>query len=316
MEKNTFLVPERAIHCRLDIFLSQEYPFLSRSKIKRFIEEENVLVEGAPSKASHHLKPGEEITVLILEPEKIETEPENVPLNILYEDDSILILNKPANIVVHPGAGNPSATLVNALLYHCEYLSTIGGELRQGIVHRLDKGTSGVMVIAKDNQAHQSLAVQFKEHKVKKKYLAFVWGNVEKDSGTIDIAIGRHAFNRKEISPVTKRGRMAVTHYRVMERFGYITLLELDLETGRTHQIRVHLSSIRYPVLGDPVYGKRRPPESLPKRVADSVKGLKRQALHASRLGFNHPVTNTYMEFTSPIPEDMDRLLKILRATT
>lgn len=316
MEKKTFLVTESALHCRLDIFLSKRHPALSRSRIKRLIEERNVLVDGLPSKASHHLKLGEKITVFIRAPERIEAKPEDIPLDNIYEDDSILILNKPPDLVVHPGAGNPSGTLVNALLYHCKDLSNISGGLRQGIVHRLDKGTSGVMVIAKNNQAHISLSMQFKQHRVKKTYFAFVWGDVEMDNGTVDRAIGRHAFHRKELSTVTKKGRSAITHYKVIERFGFITFLKIEPETGRTHQIRVHLSSIHYPILGDPVYGKRRPPNSMPKRLADYIKGFKRQALHAALLGFYHPTTNAYIEFTSPMPEDMEGLLRFLREET
>lgn len=306
MENKTYSITEENPGNRLDIFLSLENPSLSRSRIKNLIEEGHVLLNGSPSKASHHLKSGEVVTLSIPDPQPLNIKPEPIPIDIIYEDNSLLVLNKQPGLVVHPGAGNHSGTLVNALLYHCKNLSGIGGKLRPGIVHRLDKDTSGVMVVAKDDCSHHSLAKQFAEHKVKKKYLTFVWGSVKNDKGTIDLPIGRHPYQRKKMSPLTKRGKTAVTHYKVIKRFDYITLLEITLETGRTHQIRVHLSSIHHPVLKDPLYGGGRSTSSIPKRISND---LKRQALHACLLGFVHPVKGTYMEFTLPMPEDMKMVL-------
>jgi 23S rRNA pseudouridine1911/1915/1917 synthase len=309
MEKKTYSITEENPGNRLDIFLSLENPSLSRSRIKSLIEEGHVLLNGSPSKASHHLKSGEVVTFSIPEPQPLNIKPEPIPLDIVYEDDAILVLNKPPGLVVHPGAGNQSGTLVNALLHHCKHLSGIGGKLRPGIVHRLDKDTSGIMVITKNDTAHHSLAKQFAERKVKKKYRTFVWGGVKNDKGTIDSPIGRHPHHRKKMSPLAKRGKRAVTHYKVIKRFDYITLLEITLETGRTHQIRVHLSSIHHPVLKDPLYGGGRSTSSLVKRISNN---LNRQALHACLLGFVHPVKGTYMEFTSPMPEDMTMVLDAL----
>jgi 23S rRNA pseudouridine1911/1915/1917 synthase len=312
MEKKNYSVTKDDQGCRLDIFLSVKNPSFSRSRIKHLIEEGNVLVNGSLSKASHHMKCGEKISLIIPEPLSLDLQPEPIPLDIMYEDDSILVLNKPSGLVVHPGAGNYTGTLVNALLYHCKDLSGIGGTLRPGIVHRLDKDTSGVMIVAKNDQAHNSLAKQFAGHTVKKIYHAFVWGNVKSDEGTIDLHIGRHPYHRKKMSPLAKKGKKAVTHYSVMKRFRSITYLELSLETGRTHQIRVHLAAINHPVLNDPVYGRGRSQSSLPKQVAKSFKALKRQALHAHLLGILHPVNGTYKEFISPLPDDMARFIREL----
>ncbi len=306
MEKKTYSITEENPGNRLDIFLSLENPSLSRSRIKNLIEEGHVLLNGSPSKASHHLKSGEVVTLSIPEPQPLNIKLEPIPLDIIYEDNAILVLNKPPGLVVHPGAGDQSGTLVNALLYHCKNLSGIGGKLRPGIVHRLDKDTSGIMVIAKDDISHHSLSKQFAERKVKKKYRTFVWGSVRNDKGTIDSPIGRHPHHRKKMAPLAKRGKAAVTHYKVIKRFDYITLLEIGLETGRTHQIRVHLSSIHHPILKDPLYGRGRSTSSITKRISND---LKRQALHACLLGFVHPVKVTYMEFTSPMPEDMKMVL-------
>ena len=306
MEKKTYSITEEHLGNRLDIFLSLENPSLSRSRIKNLIEEGNVLLNGLPTKASHHLRSGEAVTLSIPEPQPLNLKPEPIPIDIVYEDDAIIVLNKPAGLVVHPGAGNHSGTLVNALLHHCKHLSGIGGKLRPGIVHRLDKETSGILVVAKNDQSHISLSKQFAEHTVKKKYHTFVWGSVEKDNGTIDLPIGRHPHDRKKMSPLARRGKTAVTHYKVLQRFDYITLLEIRLETGRTHQIRVHLSSIHHPVLKDALYGKGRSTSSIPKRITYN---LKRQALHAHLLGFIHPIKGNYMEFTTPMPEDMKMVL-------
>lgn len=252
------------------------------------------------------------IYVAIPEPRALNALPEKIPLDILYEDKSIIVINKPAGMVVHSGAGNIEKTLVNALLYLCKDLSGIGGILRPGIVHRLDKDTSGAIVAAKTDAAHQSLAKQFKGHTVIKKYIAIVWGIVKDDAGTIDLPIGRHVSDRKKMSAAVKKGRTAVTHYKVLKRFSHFTLLEIKLETGRTHQIRVHLSAIHHPVVGDPVYGRKTIPSFLSANIRSAVHGLKRQALHSSLLGFMHPETGNYMEFNSPLAQDMDAIIKIL----
>lgn len=309
----TFKVTLKEAQERLDIYLLKSLPDLTRSRIKRLIEEGGVLVNHSPTKAGHKVKAGDIIEVVLPEPQVLEARPEAIPLDILYEDESIIVIDKPPGLVVHPGAGRPGGTLVNALLYHCKDLAGIGGSLRPGIVHRLDKDTSGVLVVAKTDNAHQGLARQFKRHRVTRRYLALVWGMVKQDKGIIDIPIGRHPVQRKRMYVAPGRGRRAVTNYRVLERFGPITLLEIAPETGRTHQIRVHLSSIHYPVVGDPVYGKKTIPSGLSQRLRDSLKGLKRQALHAFSLGIIHPVKGETMEFTSNPPEDIRVVIEALR---
>lgn len=309
----TFKVTPNEAQPRLDIYLLKNLPDLTRSRIKRLIEEGRVLVNHSPTKAGHKVKAGDIIEVVLPEPQVLEVRPEAIPLDILYEDESIIVIDKPPGLVVHPGAGRPGGTLVNALLYHCRDLAGIGGSLRPGIVHRLDKDTSGVLVVAKTDKAHQGLVRQFKGHRVTRRYLALVWGMVKQDKGIIDIPIGRHPRQRERMHVAPGRGRRAVTNYRVLERFGPITLLEIAPETGRTHQIRVHLSAIHHPVVGDPVYGKRTIPSGLSQRLRDCLKGLKRQALHASTLGFIHPVKGETMEFTSNPPEDIKVVIEALR---
>lgn len=297
---------------RLDIFLSQKLPELTRSRIKNLIEGGLVYLNSKPVKAGVKIKTGDKIAITIPLPQAIAAEPEKIPLDILYEDKHIIIINKPPGLTVHPGAGRAKGTLVNALLYHCKDLSGIGGALRPGIVHRIDKDTSGVIIAAKTDKAHQSLSQQFKEHSIKRKYLTIVWGVVKNDEGTIDLPIGRHISERKKMSVRTKRGRRAVTHYRVIKRFNNFTLLEASLETGRTHQIRVHLSAIHHPVAGDPVYGKKNMPSGLSPKLTMLLKNLKRQALHAQTLGIIHPETKEYLEFTSPLPDDMKTVMRAL----
>lgn len=297
---------------RLDIFLSQKLPELTRSRIKNLIEGGLVSLNNKPAKAGVKIKTGDKIAITIPPPQAIAAEPEKIQLDILYEDKHIIVINKPPGLTVHPGAGCAKGTLVNALLYHCKDLSGIGGALRPGIVHRIDKDTSGVIIAAKTDKAHQSLSQQFKEHSIKRRYLTIVWGVVKNDEGTIDLPIGRHISERKKMSVRTKRGRRAVTHYRVIKRFNNFTLLEASLETGRTHQIRVHLSAIHHPVAGDPVYGKKNMPSGLSPKLAMLLKNLKRQALHAQTLGIIHPETKEYMEFTSPLPDDMNTIIRAL----
>ena len=238
--------------------------------------------------------------VLLPEPEELNVEPENIPLDILYEDDDLLVVNKPKGMVVHPAAGHSSGTLVNAVLYHCRgNLSGINGVLRPGIVHRIDMDTTGALVICKSDFAHQSLAEQLSVHSITRKYRAIVHGNLKEDEGTVRGAIGRHPTDRKKMAINERNGKPAVTHYRVLERFGNYTYIECQLETGRTHQIRVHMASIGHPLLGDAVYGPKKCP----------VKNLQGQTLHAMVLGFIHPRTGAYMEFEAPLPEYFSNLL-------
>lgn len=300
---------------RLDQFLAESLPELSRSQIKKLIEDRQILCNGESVKAGSKLRGGEDITVDIPPPEPIEALPEEIPLEILFEDPHLIVINKPAGMVVHPAPGHASGTLVNALLYHCRDLSGIGGSLRPGIVHRLDKDTSGVMVVSKDDNAHQGLAAQFKEHSICRKYVAFVFGHVQNTTGTIDKPIGRHPQERKKMSGASRSGRRAVTHWEVLQRFDRdrMSYLELTLETGRTHQIRVHLSEMNLPVVGDPVYGGHKKSNAIgDSELRSLVQGLKRQALHARLLGFTHPVTGEQLEFSSPLPADMKAILDYL----
>ena len=248
----------------------------------------------------------DEIVVIIPPPTELEIVPENIPLDIIYEDSSIIVINKPAGIVVHPAAGNYSGTIVNALLYHCKNLTGIGGKERPGIVHRLDKDTSGLLVAAKNDHSQQHLSHQFKKRTIEKRYIALVAGVVKKESGTIEIPIGRDIKDRKKISPTTKRARTAITHFKVAERFKNASLLEIKIETGRTHQIRVHLADFKHPVLGDIQYGGKN------MRNWDNIH-IARQMLHAERLGIIHPVTERFMEFKAETPEDMKRVRTLLR---
>ncbi len=315
MNKTQYTVsPEDAGH-RLDLFLTLKHPSLTRSQIQRLIEESLVRVNGKQAKASHKIREAEEIDISIPEPDAIEALPEPIPLDILYEDGEVIVMNKQAGLVVHPAAGNYTGTLVNALLYHCKDLSGIGGKLRPGIVHRLDKDTTGVLIAAKSDNAHQSLGAQFKKHSIKRKYVALVHGVIKEDKGKIEAEIGRHQSDRKKMSVKTRRGKTAVTHFKVLSRFDQFTLIELTLETGRTHQIRVHLSSINHPVVGDQVYGgKERISGVKDPKVRKVIKKLGRQALHAAILGFIHPESKEYMEFQAPIPNDFQMVLDALKA--
>ena len=288
---------------RIDRFLSEEIADLSRSYIQKLLKEGSISVNGNAVKANYRVNEGDEIRVEIPEPEMPDILPEDIPLDILYEDDDILVVNKPKGMVVHPAPGHYSHTLVNAVLYHCgSRLSGINGVLRPGIVHRIDMDTTGSLLICKNDKAHQILADELKEHSITRRYHAIVHGNLKEDTGTVNAPIGRHPVDRKKMSTKSSSGRHAVTHYRVLERFGDFTHIECELETGRTHQIRVHMSSIGHPILGDAVYGPARCPFR-----------LQGQTLHAKILGIRHPSTGEYMEFDAPLPEYFSELLDRLR---
>jgi 23S rRNA pseudouridine1911/1915/1917 synthase len=316
-EKINFTIDENQIGQRLDIFLSQSDTALSRSQVKYAIEEGDVLVNGKTPKVSQKLKEGDVIILTQRPPVEATAVPQEMPLDIVYEDEAIIVINKSAGLVVHPAPGNPDKTLVNALLFHCHDLSGIGGVLRPGIVHRLDKDTSGLIVAAKSDDAHRSLSSQFEKRDVHKKYLALVWGDIKGDHGEIIAAVGRHPVNRKMMSTKSSHGKGALTLWKVRERFGVVTLLDVEIKTGRTHQIRVHLSERGYPVVGDSVYGNA----SRIKAVTDpalksKLKEFNRQALHAEQLSFIHPVKNERVVFTADMPDDMADLCSRLRSGT
>jgi 23S rRNA pseudouridine1911/1915/1917 synthase len=309
----SFLVYSQDSGKRLDVFLSQKDPALSRSQIKRLIETGKVRVEGRKTKPGLKLRENEMVALTVPEPQKMEVEAEAIPLKVLYEDRHLIVVDKPAGLVVHPGAGNYSGTLVNALLHRCPDLAGIGGVLRPGIVHRLDKDTSGVLVVAKDDPAHRSLSDQFRKHTAERRYMGVVFGQLSEE-GQVDAPVGRHPTQRKKMSARPRKGREARTHWRVLERFQSFNLAEFRLETGRTHQIRVHLSSIGHPILGDPLYGGRKRLASVePLLLRQGLQRLKRQALHAASLGFVHPATGEALEFASPLPEDIREAVDLLR---
>ena len=299
---------------RIDHFLVGQFPELTRSQLKKLIDDGLIVVDGNAVKAGTKLKGGETLLVTFPAPVATEAVPQAIPLTILYEDKSLIVIDKPAGLVVHPAAGHEDGTLVNALLHHCGDLSGVGGELRPGIVHRLDKDTSGVLVVAKNDAAHHSLSRQFSEHSVIRRYQALVHGLMPATKGTIDQPIGRHPIHRKKMSGKSRRGRRAVTHWKVLRTYeeDRLSLLELRLETGRTHQIRVHLSEISRPLVGDLTYGKDSRKILKDKRLNELVRALGRQALHARVLGFIHPVTDEYISFESPLPPDMALLLDYL----
>lgn len=291
---------------RIDLYLIRRGISLSRSRIQKLIEEGQILVNGHPIRASYRVREGDRIDLQIPPPAPLELIPEEVPLDVLYEDDVLLVINKEAGMVVHPAPGHDRGTLVHALLHHCRALPGIGGRERPGIVHRLDKETSGVLVVAKTDQAHQRLSKQFKQHTIDRRYLTIVSGKVAKNSGKIQLSIGRDRIDRKKISARTARPREAETHYVVRERFRIATLLEVYPQTGRTHQIRVHMAHLGHPVVGDKIYGGRTA------RMFEI--NVERQMLHAERLGFVHPTTGEPMIFTASMPADMQALLLALRA--
>lgn len=305
MNELKFTVNNENAGTRLDVFLSKMYDGLTRSGITKSIENGLVTVNGEVVQKSYKVTENDEVIIILEEPKLLDVKEQNIPLNIVYEDDDLLVVNKPKGMVVHPAAGNFSDTLVNALMYHCkDSLSGINGVLRPGIVHRIDKNTSGLLVVAKSDFAHNGLAEQIKEHSFTREYVCVVYGNIKEDSGTIDKPIGRHKTERKKMCVTDKNSKNAVTHYEVLERFSGFTYIKCKLETGRTHQIRVHMASVGHPIAGDDVYG--------PKKVISELGG---QCLHAKKLGFIHPRSGEYLEFESKIPQVFADFLEKLRKT-
>lgn len=300
MDELIFDVQEQDKNLRIDKYLAAQLPEQSRSYIQKLIREEQVLVNGKTVKANYKVQPYDHLMLTIPQLQEPDILPEDIPLDILYEDEDVLVINKPKNMVVHPSAGHYTHTVVNAVLFHCkDQLSGINGVLRPGIVHRIDMDTTGAIVICKNDHSHQILAEQLKVHSITRKYRAIVCGNIKEDEGTIEGPIGRHPVDRKKMAINEKNGKPAITHFKVLERFGNYTYVECQLETGRTHQIRVHMASKGHPLLGDTVYGPAKCPFK-----------LEGQCLHAMVLGFMHPTKKEYMEFTAPLPDYFLHLLQ------
>jgi 23S rRNA pseudouridine1911/1915/1917 synthase len=312
---------------RLDRFLAERLPELSRTRLQSLIKEGRVSLGGATIiDPKYRVKPGERFTVTVPRAAAAEPDAESIPLNVVYEDEELIVIDKPARLIVHPGAGHAKGTLVNALIAHCgDSLSGIGGVARPGIVHRLDKDTSGLMVVAKTDKAHRALAAQFADHgrsgEMERGYLALVWGAPSRPQGTIDAPIGRHPSSRTKMAVLPRgKGREAVTHWRVVESFGpqrapVASLIECSLETGRTHQVRVHLASIGHPLIGDPLYGKgfKSKLRALPGSLHEELAALSRQALHAAHLALVHPTTGTLLKFNSPLPPDLSGIVEAFK---
>jgi 23S rRNA pseudouridine1911/1915/1917 synthase len=285
---------------RLDKYLSQIYPDQSRSFFQKLIKDQQITINGQPEKASYHVNTEDIIQIRFPDAAATAIKPEDIPLDILYEDEDLLVVNKPKGMVVHPSAGHFSGTLVNAVMYHCaDSLSGINGEIRPGIVHRIDMNTTGSLIICKNDESHIKIAEQIKEHSVNRIYVGIVCGVVKEDDGTVEGPIGRHPVDRKKMAINEKNGKAAITHYKVLKRFEKYTYMQFKLETGRTHQIRVHMASIGHPLLGDDVYGSGK----------TAFKHLQGQTLHAQTIGFVHPRTNEYIECTAPLPEYFKKLL-------
>ena len=300
MKTDIFEVMEEQEGERLDKYLSIIYPDFSRSFFQKLIKDSAVLVNDVAEKASYSVKMEDVVTIHFPDAVQTTIEPEDIPLDIIYEDDDLLIVNKPKGMVVHPSAGHYSGTLVNGIMYHCkDSLSGINGEIRPGIVHRIDMDTTGSLIVCKNDYSHVNIAEQIKVHSVNRIYEGIVCGNVKEDEGTIEGAIGRHPIERKKMAINEKNGKPAITHYKVLERFGNYTYMQFKLETGRTHQIRVHMSSIGHPLLGDQLYSNGKSP----------FKGLQGQTLHAKTIGFIHPTSQQYVEFEAPLPEYFEKLL-------
>lgn len=302
MEEFRFEITEELEDERIDKCLAELMDSLSRSYIQRMVKEGQITVNDEPVKGSYRLKCGDKIAFFLPEAQEPDIQPENIPLDILYEDDDVIVVNKPKGMVVHPAAGHYSGTLVNALMYHCgDRLSGINGVMRPGIVHRIDMDTTGSVIVCKNDKAHNGIAEQLKEHSITRRYHAVCQGVLREDQGTIDKPIGRHPTDRKKMAVNERNGKHAVTHYKVLQRFEKYTYIECELETGRTHQIRVHMDAAGHPLLGDEVYGSRKCPFK-----------LQGQVLHAKTLGFVHPSTGEYVEVAAPLPEYFVELLKKL----
>ena len=302
MEKVVIKVTENE-NKRLDIYISEAYKVLSRTAIKRLLEEEKIHVNGKVEKTSYKVKNGDNIEIEIPDAKETKLEAQNIPVPVIYEDKDIIVVNKPKGMVVHPANGNPDGTLVNAILAMCKgSLSGIGGEIRPGIVHRLDKDTSGLLIVAKNDEAHIKMSKQIQDRKVEKRYIALVRGNVPDDEATIDMPIARSKVDRKKMA-VDKNGKEAVTHFKVLKRYGNYTLLEIKIDTGRTHQIRVHMSYIGYPVVGDSVYSSGK-----------NEFGVEGQMLHARYLKFKHPITGKELNLEAPLPEYFEKIIKQLES--
>ncbi len=304
MSSFEFIIDNENISLRIDKFLSDNIPDITRSAIQGYITDGCVTVNNVTVNKNYKTRLNDIITVSVPDPVELEAIPENIPLDIIYEDNDVIVVNKPKGMVVHPAAGNYTGTLVNALLYHCkDSLSGINGVLRPGIVHRIDKNTSGLLIVAKNDTAHKGLAEQIKEHSFTRQYETIVYGNIKDDTGTINQPIGRNPSDRKKMAVTAQNSKNAVTHFTVLERFNEYTHLAVNLETGRTHQIRVHMAYINHPVAGDDVYG--------PKKVITKLNG---QCLHARKIGFVHPVSGEYLEFTSELPEYFTSFLNELKS--
>ncbi len=302
MEKKEYKVENELVGLRLDKAVSMKNSNISRMAVQRMIDENNILVNGKKTKSSYKLNLNDIVTIIIEPAKEVEIKPENIPLDIVYEDSDILVVNKQKGLVVHPGNGNPDGTLVNAIMAKCkDSLSGIGGEIRPGIVHRIDKDTSGLLIIAKNDKAHINMSNQIKDHEVKKTYIALIRGRLKENNATIDMPIARSTKDRTKMA-VSKNGKNAITHIKVIERFKNYTLLEVNIETGRTHQIRVHLSQIGYPIVGDYVYSNGKNPF-----------GVEGQMLHSYRLEFKHPITGKQMNLKADLPEYFENVLDQLR---
>ena len=303
MEQRELTLAPESVGLRLDRWLAEQCPDLSRSQLQNLIEAGSVTCNGSPLNKKDKLKAGQTILLTLPDPQPIEAQPQNIPLDIVYEDDSLLVVNKPKGMVVHPAPGNPDGTMVNALLWHCAgRLSGIGGAIRPGIVHRIDKDTSGLLVVAKTDAAHQALTEQMSVHSIHRVYHAVVYGNLKEDTGSAEAPIGRYPKDRKKLAATQQNSKYAYTRWQVLERFGNFTYIACKLKTGRTHQIRVHMASIGHPLAGDAVYG--------PKNCIRSLNG---QCLHAKELGFVHPATGEWMQFDSSLPDWFQDYLSRLR---
>jgi 23S rRNA pseudouridine1911/1915/1917 synthase len=307
-----FVVPEELEGTRLDRCLAELNPDWTRSRARKLIDNGDVLLNEASAKASTTVHAGDTVVVDEPPPSPLEVVAEDIPLDVVYEDHDLLVINKPAGLVIHPAAGNPTGTLVNALLHHCRDLSGIGGVERPGIVHRLDKDTSGIMVVAKSDRAHLGLSIAFRRHTIRKTYFAVCYGNPEPTDGIVEAPIARHPRNRQEMA-VVREGRPARTRYQVEQEFAGISVVNCHPVTGRTHQIRVHMAHIGHAIVGDPLYSGRQWRNLADPRIQSACRSFPRQALHARRLAFEHPVSKEAVEFEAPLPPDLEELLRVLR---